>query len=133
MWLIVWQLSIKAEWQDAPLAIQDFIWSNKKKLLANVAIGLHWHPHLHQSVLAILSCGVKLIYSSQFFSSSNTKCFFCRDFFLKKFPFACDDVKENDAFRSLNKFFFTWSLRWAFNKKKWMHFSNETIFLYFLL
>ena len=99
MWLIVGQLSIKAEQRDAPLALRDFSRRNKYKLLANVAIGLHSHPHLHQSILAILPCGVKLISSSQLFSSSDTKCFFYTYLFLKIFPFARDDVKENDGFR----------------------------------
>ena len=38
-----------------------------QKLSANAAIVLHSHPHLHQSILPILSCGVKLISSSQLF------------------------------------------------------------------
>ena len=56
MWLIPGQLSIKAEWRDAPIALPDFSWSNKQKLSANVAIGLHSHPRFHQSILATLSC-----------------------------------------------------------------------------
>ena len=72
---LVRHLSIKAEWQDAPLALRDFSQSSKEKLQANVAIGLHSHPHLHQSILAILSCGVRLISTSQLFSSSGTKVF----------------------------------------------------------
>ena len=81
MWLLVGQLSIKAEWQDAPLALQDFNWSNEQKLSGNAAIGLHSHSHLHQSIWAILSCGVKLISSSELLSSSDTKCYFCIYFF----------------------------------------------------
>ena len=61
------QLSITAEWQDAPLVLQDFSQSNKQKLSANVAFGLHSHPHSHQLILAILYYGVKLISSSQYF------------------------------------------------------------------
>ena len=89
---------MKAERQDAPLRLRDFSRSNKQELSANIAIGLHSHPHLHQLILTIISCGVKLIPPSQF-SSSDTKCFFCTYFFLKRFTFARDDVKENDAFK----------------------------------
>ena len=63
------QLPITAEWQDAPLEVQNFNQSNKQKLSANVAI------NLHQSILAILSCGVKLASSLQLFSSCDTKDF----------------------------------------------------------
>ena len=63
------QLPITAEWQDAPLEVQNFNQSNKQKLSANVAI------NLHQSILAILSCGVKLASSLQLFSSCDTKGF----------------------------------------------------------
>ena len=72
---LVRHLSIKAEWRDAPLTLRDFSQSNKEKLSVNVAIGLHSHPHLHQSILGILSCGVRLISTSQLFSSSGTKIF----------------------------------------------------------
>ena len=54
---MVGQLSIKAEWRDAPLVLWDFSRSNNQKLSANVALGLYSHPHLHQSILAILFCG----------------------------------------------------------------------------
>ena len=89
------QSSIKAEGRDA---LWDFRRSKKQKLSANVAIGLHSHPNLHQSLIAILSCGVMLMFSSQLFSSSETKCFFQTYSLLKRFPFARDDVKENGVF-----------------------------------
>ena len=74
MRLLVGQLPIKAKWRDATLVVRDFSESNKQTLSANVAIGLHSYPHFHQLILPILSWGVKLISSSQVFSSS-TKCF----------------------------------------------------------
>ena len=95
MQLIVRQLSIRAEWQNAPLMLRDFSQSNKEKLSASVAIGLHSYPHFHQSILAILSQDINLISVSQLFSSG-TKCFFCTYSCL---PFACNNVKENDTFR----------------------------------
>ena len=75
VWLLVGQFPIKAEWWDVSLALRDFSRSNLQKYLANVAIGLHSHPHLRQTVLPILSCVFKLIYFSQLFPSSGTKCF----------------------------------------------------------
>ena len=65
----------KAKWQDAPLALWDFSRSNKQKFLANAAISLHSHTHLHQSILPILYCGFKLVSSSQLSLSSHTKGF----------------------------------------------------------
>ena len=72
---MVEQLPIKVGWRDAPLTFWDFRRSNEQKLLANVAISLHLHPHLHQSILPVLSCGVELLSTSQLFSSSDTKDF----------------------------------------------------------
>ena len=63
------QLPIKVGLRDPPLALRDFSRSNKQKLSANVTISLHSHPHLHQSILTILSCGVQSISSSLLFSS----------------------------------------------------------------
>ena len=60
-------MSIKAEREDTPLALRDFSRSNMELLLASVTISLNSHPHLHQSVLPILSCAVKFISSSQLF------------------------------------------------------------------
>ena len=60
-------MSIKAEWQDTPLALRYFSRSNMELLLASVTISLNSHPHLHQLVLPILSCPVKFISSSQLF------------------------------------------------------------------
>ena len=76
MWLIVRQLPIKAEWGDAPLLLWDFSRRNKRRLSTNVTISLYSDPHFHQSILPILSCGVKLISYSQLFSSSDAKGFF---------------------------------------------------------
>ena len=69
------QLSIKAEWPDALLALWNFSQSNKQKLSVNVTISLHSHLHLHQSILPILSCGAALISSLQLHFSSDTKRF----------------------------------------------------------
>ena len=73
MWLVIRQLPITAEWWDAHAP--GFSRTNKQKLSANVAIGLHSHPHLHKSMLPILFCGAKLISSSDLFYFSDTKCF----------------------------------------------------------
>ena len=69
------KLSIKAEWQDALLALWNFSQSNKQKLSVNVTITLHSHLHLHKSILPILSCGAALISSLQLHFSSDTKRF----------------------------------------------------------
>ena len=47
--------------------------SLQQKFSANVATGLHLHPHLHQAVLLILPYGVESLSSSQLFSSSGLK------------------------------------------------------------
>ena len=72
MWLITCdrQLLIKTEWRNVPLVLRDFNRSNKQELSENIAISLHSRPHLHQSMLSILSC-VKLISSLQLFPSSD--------------------------------------------------------------
>ena len=75
VWLINGQLPIKAECRDAPLALRDFSRSNRQKPSGSIAISLHWHPHLHQSILPILSCKVKLIFPSQLLSFSTIKGF----------------------------------------------------------
>ena len=73
--LLINTRTIKAGWRDNPLALRDFSQSNKQKLSANAGIGLHSHPHFHQLIISILSCGVKLFVPPQLFSSSITKCF----------------------------------------------------------
>ena len=75
MWLIIRQLPIKAEWRDAPLVLCDFSQNNELKLSTNVAINLHSHWHLYQSILLIVSCGAKLISSLQLYSSSDANCY----------------------------------------------------------
>ena len=69
MWLVVAQFPKKAEWRDAPLALHDFSQSNKQKLSVNIAISFTYIL----PILPILSRGVKLIFSSQLFPSSDAK------------------------------------------------------------
>ena len=42
VWLIVWQLPVKAGWWDAPLMLQNFSWSNKQNQSEVVTLGLNF-------------------------------------------------------------------------------------------
>ena len=54
-----------------PVILAEAIGRNMQQMLMLTSINLHSHLHLHQSILLIVSCGVKLISSSQLYSSSN--------------------------------------------------------------
>ena len=127
MCLIVGQLSIKVEWRDAPLALRDFSRSNKLKLSANATIGLHSHPHLQQSIYAILSCCVTLI------SSSDTECFFLYLFLFKKIFFLDVMSKQRMTLLDNQIKFFHMIFKMSFQWKKMNAFLKRNNFFIFSL
>ena len=114
------KLTIKAEWWDASLTLRGFSQTNKHKLSPNVAIGLLFHPHLHQSILTILSCSVKLISFSQLF--------FRYKMFLRNSLMRFHNEWFQRVYLISNLFFDIWRVADGIRKRFWANFFPITAY-----